>query len=370
MNIYEQQAENKRNTAMLIGVFILLFLAIGIGFDFFMLGWKTPQTALSQVYDPAAAAYRVKPVKQVFYPWGTIAFLIIGCGMAFYGYGNGKKMVLRAANAHLATGLDPKEEVYLNVVSEIAIAAGLPRPAAYIIPDPDPNAFATGTDPEDAAIAVTQGLLNVMTREELAGVVAHEMSHIRNYDIRLMTVVTALAGSVNLVSDSVKGIFSPARSSYGYGSYNRRYRNGNMASSLVASSLKNTLGSSRGGSKKGGGGILIIVLFVLWIVLIIFAPVLTSMLKMAISRQREYLADASAAELTRNPKGLIAALEKIYAATGPTTSLGESIAHLCIMDPRGSSIEERSGHVSDLMATHPPMQKRILKLKAMAYVIK
>ena len=111
-----------------------------------------------------------------------------------------------------------------------------------------------------------------------------------------------------------------------------------------------------------------LILFILWIVLIIFAPLLTSMLKMAVSRQREYLADASAAELTRNPKGLISALEKIYAATGPTASLGEGVSHLCIMDPRGSLVEEKNGFLADLLATHPPMQKRILALKAMAYI--
>jgi len=221
MNIYEQQEYNKRNTALLLCVFVLLFLAIGLGFDFFMLGWKPPQTKLSQKYNPENATYTLKPVNEAFVPFGTVIALIAGIGMAFYGYGNGKTLVLHSAHARLASGLNPNEEVFINVVKEIAVAAGLPRPAAYIVPDSDPNAFAAGTDPDDAAIAVTQGLLDVMTREELAGVVAHEMSHIRNYDIRLMTAVTALAGSVNLISDFVKGIFDrPSRS---YGGYSRSY---------------------------------------------------------------------------------------------------------------------------------------------------
>jgi len=129
--------------------------------------------------------------------------------------------------------------------------------------------------------------------------------------------------------------------------------------------------SSGGGSSssggKGGGGI-IAVLFILWLLLVILSPLLSKLLSMSISRKREYLADAGAAELTRNPAGLISALEKIYAATGPTTGIGSGIAHLCIADPRGSFIEEQSGFMSDLLSTHPPMQKRILALKAMGYM--
>ena len=374
MNIYEQQDSNKRNTALLLCVFVMLFLAIGLGFDFFMLGWKPAQTELKQTYNPENATYTLKPVKKNynFIPYGTVIALIVGIGMAFYGYSNGKTLVLRSSNAFIASKENLKEQALINVVEEVALAAGLPRPAVYVVPDPDPNAFAAGTSPEDSVIAVTQGLLDVMTREELAGVVAHEMSHIRNYDIRLMTAITALVGAVNLISDFVKGIYDRPSRSYGsYGSYSRSYGmpagRGSSSSPLFSGAFG---GSSRSGSSKrgGDGGIVVVILFIIWILLIIFAPMLTAMLKMAVSRQREYLADASAAELTRNPKGLISALEKIYAATGPTASLGEGVSHLCIMDPRGSLIEEQSGFLSDLMATHPPMQKRILALKAMAYM--
>lgn len=362
MNIYEQQAHNKRNTALILCAFVLMFLAVGIGFDYFIFGWRTPETQLQQVYDPSIDAYRFKTVSKAYFPFGTVIALVAGVIFAFYGYGGGKQLVLRSTGARLASKDNPKEQVFVNVVEEMASAAGLPKPAAYIVPDSDPNAFATGTSPDDSVIAVTQGLLDIMTREELSGVVAHEMSHIRNYDIRLMTVITALAGAVTLISDFMRGSTRYGRSYSSYGS-----RTGGRSRRSGVSVSGGSFGSSWGRSNDGGG-IVMLVLFILWIVLIIFAPLLTSMLKMAVSRQREYLADASAAELTRNPKGLISALEKIYAATGPTASLGEGVSHLCIMDPRGSLVEEKTGFLADLLATHPPMQKRILALKAMAYI--
>lgn len=366
MNIYEQQAENRKNTSILLVIFVCFFLIIGIGFDFFFLAWQPPAVQLERVYDPLTATYSAKPVRKVFVPFGTLIALVVGFIGAFSGYRNGKRLVLASTGARIANPSNPKEKVFINVVAEIATAAGLPRPVAYIVPDPDPNAFATGTDPDDSVIAVTRGLLDVMTREELAGVVAHEMSHIRNYDVRLMTVLTALVGSVNLISGLISGngrdAFGARRHSRVLSNYSAVKLSGNIMSERI--SAKGALGNG----KSGIHPYVIIVLFIIWLLLIILAPMLSTIIKMAVSRQREYLADASAAELTRNPKGLISALEKIYAATGPTTSIGKGIAHLCIMDPRGSYMEERSGLAADAFATHPPMQKRILALKAMAYI--
>jgi len=169
-------------------------------------------------------------------------------------------------------------------------------------------------------------------------VVAHEMSHIRNYDMRLMTVAAALMGAVALLSDMAG-------------------RTMRMRSRVQS--------RSSGGRGKGGGAA--ILFFVLWLVLVALAPLISRMLAMAISREREYLADASGAELTRNPLALVSALEKIRAAVSPTYAVNNGTAHMCITDPRGSLIEDKMGLAADLFATHPPMQKRILALKVMAY---
>ncbi len=220
----------------------------------------------------------------------------------------------------------------------MAIAAGVPPPRAYIIPDEDPNAFATGRDPAHASIAITEGLLRVLPREELQGVVAHEMAHIRNLDIRLMTVVAALVGMLVLVSD--------------WGMRVMRFGGGRG-------------GSSRR-SKDGGGGAAAIV-FVVWLVAVILAPFLGQLMAMAVSRSREYLADATGAQLTRNPLGLARALETIENAAAPTKSIKRGTAHLCISDPLGRRLDDREGRFADLFATHPPMRKRIEALKKMAY---
>ena len=233
---------------------------------------------------------------------------------------------------------DPKQRILDNVVEEMAIAAGVPKPAVYIIPDRDPNAFATGPGPEKASIAVTAGLLESLNREELQAVVSHEMSHVRNYDIRLMTVVAALVGSVLLLSDwGRRGLW--------WGGGRRRSSDGD----------------------GGGGGALAIVFFVVWVVSLILAPLIAQLVAMAVSREREYLADASGAELTRNPLALASALEKIDAAAEPTPSIKQGVAHLCIEDPRGRAINGREGAWANLFSTHPPIARRIALLKEMAY---
>ncbi|MGH2400085.1 MAG: M48 family metallopeptidase, partial [bacterium] len=204
------------------------------------------------------------------------------------------------------------------------------------VPDRDPNAFAVGRDPAHAAIAVTRGLLEQLDREELQGVIAHEMAHIRNLDIRTLTLVAALLGAAFLISD-----FAGRMLRWGGGG-SRRDRDDD--------------GHGRGAA----------VLFILWIVLIAIGPVLAQLMAFAVSRAREYHADASAAEFTRNPLGLARALRKIDSAAGPTASISKGHAHLCIGDPSGSAVNQREGQVASLFATHPPMAKRIAILEGMA----
>jgi len=335
VNIYEQQANNKRTTLIIMIVFFAFFLFLGMGLDYF---YGTFRPAPEPQFRENYYGYYEAEIKKQPIPFFTVISLIVASFMVVNSALNGHKIVLRSAMARraLSSSAGIKEKQYVNVVEEMATAAGLRPPAAYIIPDCDLNAFAAGFSPHNACIAITEGLLQKLNREELQGVIAHEMSHIRNYDIRLMTVIAALIGAVALVSDM--------------GSRMLFYRGGRGRRS-----------SGRGGGAAG------LVVFVVWIIAIILAPLLSRILAMAISRQREYLADASAAELTRNPRALISALEKIRKAVEPTKSVNNGIAHMCITDPRGSLLEEKSNFLSDIFATHPPMEKRILALKIMAY---
>ncbi len=338
MNIYQQQSLNRRRTVYVLLLFVGFLLFLGLGFDY--------------VYFSSGAA--VVPV-----PVGTSIALLYGGGAASYSYFRGDRAVLASAaavsvpeilaRAGAATDrLDPAQlanvaqfRQFQNVVEEMAIAAGLPVPATYVVPDRDPNAFATGRNPETASIAVTQGLLAMLSREQLQGVVAHEMAHIRNYDIRVMTVVAALVGAIALLSD--------------WGARSMRFGGGGSASR----------GRSRG--RKDGGGALLAVVMVVWVIAIVLAPIVARLLATMVSRRREYLADATGAELTRNPLALAAALERIEGEAGATRSIKQGSAHLCIADPLERRVNEREGRFADLFATHPPMHKRIEALRAMAY---
>lgn len=343
MNIYEQQASNRRMTAMILAGFVGFFLFLGAGFDYFYFNFNPGLAPRMEMNDSGFYEAR-RPPASTKIPFGTIISLLLGAGMAANSMFNGKAMVLRSTMARRAVHTtSDRERQFLNVVAEMATASGLPKPEAYVVPDPDLNAFATGMSPDNSVIAVTEGLLSSLNREELQAVVAHEMSHIRNYDMRLMTVMAALLGAIALLSDF-------AGRSMRYGRRNTAYGGSS--------------GSSGSSGRKGGAAGL---LFVVWLIAIILAPLLSRLLAMAISRQREFLADASAAELTRNPLALVAALEKIRRAVMPTAAVDNGIAHLCITDPRGSLIEEKMGFTADLLATHPPMEKRILALKVMAY---
>lgn len=325
-NIYEQQKSNRRKTILIMLMFIVFFGFLGYGFDFFFLG-----------NDPLGIVSESSPM----FPIGTVVALLIGGGMAIWGLQGGAHAVLRSAGAVPVSTGDTQHRMLSNVVDEMVIASGLPRPQVYVIPDADPNAFATGKDPHHSHIAVTKGLLEKLNREELQGVIAHEIAHIRNYDIRLMTVIAALIGAALLLSD-----WAARSMRYGF------------------ASGKRSRGSSR---SKGGGGGIVLILMALWILAIILAPLITRLLAMAVSRQREYLADATAAELTRNPLGLAKALQKIEHASEPTQSIKKSAAHLCIVDPLGRKVNFKEGALADLFATHPPISKRIMLLHAMAY---
>jgi heat shock protein HtpX len=314
-NLFEQQKRNLRRTAAILTGFVAFLVFLGIGADFFLYG------------SGAGPGF----------PIATLGALLFGAGSSLWALKAGDRAVLDSANAVRIDPTNPKQRVLDNVVEEVAIAGGLPKPGVYVIPDSDPNAFATGSGPERSSVAVTAGLLDALDREELQAVVSHEMAHVKNYDVRLMTVVAALVGSVLLISDW-------GRRGIGWGGGRRR--------------------SSRNG---GGGGILLLVFFVLWIFSLILAPLIARLVAMAVSREREYLADASGSELTRNPLALASALEKIDAAVAPTPSIKQGVAHLCIADPRGRAVNEREGGLAALFATHPPIAKRIALLREMAY---
>ena len=316
LNLYDQQRRNLARTRLFLAVFVLLLVVLGLGADAFL-------------YDVCGSPGL---------PICALGALAFGGLSAWWSLHGGDQAVLESSSARLLDPSDPKERTLDNVVEEMAIAAGLPKPRVYLIPDADPNAFATGPGPEKASLAVTRGILEKLNREELQGVVAHEMSHVRNYDIRLMTVVAALAGAILLLSDWAR----------------RGFRWGG--------------GRRSGGDRQGrGGGLLGVVLLALWLVSILLAPLIARLVAMAVSREREYLADASGAELTRNPLALAAALEKIDAAVEPTPSIKQGVAHLCIADPRGRALNEREGGWANLFATHPPIARRIALLREMGY---
>lgn len=311
-NIYDEINRNRRRTWAIVTLVVALFLFIGLGLDhFYGAGFKMP----------------------VF----TLIALSFGILAGYSGYYYGDRLILASTHARALDLDNPKEKQWHNVVSEVSIASGLPMPAVYIIDDPDPNAFATGRDHQHSSVAVTRGLVEALDRDELQAVAAHEMSHIKNYDIRLMLMIAVLVGAVALLADwAGRGLF--------YGSRK----------------------DERGGGGKREGGIALVVLAV-WLISIVLAPILSQMMAMFVSRRREYLADASGAELTRNPIALASALEKIDARVGPTRSINQGTAHLCIADPKGRSLNSKEGWLADLFATHPPIDRRIEALRRMGY---
>jgi heat shock protein HtpX len=258
---------------------------------------------------------------------GVVGAIILAIILMIVAWYEGASAILSVSGA---TEASPEKDAQLiNIVDEMRIAAGLPMPRVYIIESDSPNAFATGRDPDNAVVAVTRGLLNTLNREELQGVIGHEMSHVRNLDIRYMMLVAALVGSVVLLAEVL-------RRGMWWGGRGRR-------------------------SGRGGGNAIILLLAV---VLALLAPFFAVMLQMAISRKREFLADASSVELTRNPLALAGALEKLDAAAAlhPLETANRATQHLFIVNPLRSF--EMSA--SALMSTHPPTEARIKVLRAMA----
>lgn len=300
MTLYEQRSSNVWRTWALITGFLIV--VVGIGY------------AVSWYY-------------------GNPAILVIAFAIAvatnFYAYWASDKLVLSLNRARPAT----KEEFYdfYTVAENMAITAGIPTPKLYVIDDPAPNAFATGRNEQHAVVCATTGLLGMMTRPELEGVIAHEMSHIKNRDILLMTVAVVLAGFVALIAN----IF-----------------------------LRVSFFGGGGGRDRDNGNALLLVLA---IVAIVLAPVAAQLIELAISRRREYLADESGALLTRYPEGLASALQKIGTYAAPMRSANLATAHLFIGDPFGSSPAAKkagglAGWVERLFSTHPPIAERIKRL--------
>jgi heat shock protein HtpX len=299
--IYDRIDRNRRSTFLLLFVFVALLagasIAVGI-----VLGLPYP-----------------------FAPLLIIPFLIIALIM----YYRSPQVALAISQAHEVTKAD-EPELY-RTVENLCIGAGLPMPKVYVIEDGSPNAFATGRDPDHAAVAVTRGLLQKLDKLELEGVIAHELSHIGNYDIRVMTIVVVLVGLTALMAD-----FALRLTLFGAGR-----RSGNRG-------------------RNGGAGVLII--YAIALVAIILTPIAAQLIRFAISRQREFLADASAALLTRYPEGLARALEKISADPDPLEVANKATAHLYINNP----LHEHRSFLNNLFSTHPPVEERIRLLRAMA----
>jgi heat shock protein HtpX len=329
-NLFAQQEANRRRSRWLVIGFILFFAWVGFGGDlaFFLITADTP----------AGGYHHVVPFIGIF------SVLAAG-GICWYSWRHGAQRVLWSTGAwELIEPATPEQKQLVNVVEEMAIASGVPKPQIWIVPDADPNAFATGRDAATASIAVTEGLLGKLSRDELQAVVAHEMAHIRNLDVRLMTLLAGMVGAIALMSDGL----------------GRMIGRGGRAGARWS-------GGRGGGSSGKGGNPLGIVILVLWLLTLVVAPVISRLLAMAVSRKREYLADATGAQLTRNPMALASALEKLESATEATRSITSGAAHLCIVDPAPGVLASREGFLADVLASHPPIRQRIIRLQGMSY---
>ena len=295
MNLYAERASNIRRTWALVAGFLIVVIAIGYG-----ISWYLNNSLILYIA------------------------IFIAVATNFYAYWASDKLVLSLNRARPAT----REEFFdlYTVTENLAITAGLPMPKLYVIDDPAPNAFATGRDEKHAVVCVTAGLLSMMTRPELEGVIGHELSHIKNRDMLLMTIAVVLAGFVALAANIFLRI-----SFWGGGRRNDR----------------------------GEGGML---LMILALVSIVLAPLAAKLIELAISRRREYLADASGVLLTRYPEGLASALKKIGGYTAPLKSANLATAHLFIGDPFGAKSGGSSGWIERLFSTHPPIPDRVKAL--------
>lgn len=290
MDLYAQRASNVRRTWALILGFLIVVIAVGYGISWYL----NDQTIL-------------------------FVAVAIAIGTNFYAYWFSDKLVLRMSHARPAL----REEYFdfYTVTENLAITAGLPKPKLYVIDDPAPNAFATGRDEKHGVVCATTGLLNMLSRSELEGVIAHELSHIKNRDILVMTVAVVLAGFVAIAAD-----FFLRMAFYGNGDRDRHPA-----------------------------------VLILGVIGIVLAPLAAQLIQMAISRRREYLADSSGALLTRYPEGLASALQKISAHNVPMRHKSHATAHLFIDEPFGKA-EGKMSWIEGLFATHPPVEERIKAL--------
>jgi len=292
--LYELQAENVRRTYLFMAIFSAILFAVGYFFVWYFNGGTT---------------WIIVLVVFIFlYNW--------------FAYENSDKIALASVNARPA---DPNEYYVLhNVVEEVAIAAGIPKPKVYVMDEMQPNAFATGKDQNHAAVCVTTGLLSMMNREELQGVIAHEVAHIRNRDILLMTVIGVVVGLVLILRD------------------------------ILFRSMWWGIGGRKRDRDEGGS----VVIILIGLVLSILAPIIVALIRAAISRQREFLADATGAYIIRDPEALASALEKIGSYTRPMRAATQATAHMFISNP--------FGHVDQLFSTHPPIDERIRRLRSLS----
>jgi len=299
INVYELQDRNKRRSAVVIAAFIAF--VVGVGWVF------------ARLFD---------------YGPGAIGIALIFAGlMSFASYWWSDKIILTLSNARPA---DRKRDFHFFTVTEnLAMAAQIPLPKLYIVEDSAPNAFATGRDPQHAVVCATTGLLQKLDRSELEGVVAHEISHIKNYDTRLMSIVTILVGMITLLSD---WFLRGAR----FGRGNKDKDEGNLG----------------------------VILLLLGIFLALLSPLIAKLMQLALSRGREFLADSSAAMLTRYPEGLARALEKIAADREPLEAANKATAHLYIVNPL-KNFHSGVGWFANLFNTHPPVEERIRILREM-----
>jgi heat shock protein HtpX len=316
--VYSEIASNKRRSVIVIAAFFVIWLAIGAALGFLFKAVAHP-----------AVNPGIENGAQTSYGWSPVIFGIAICAaLAFggivYSLNAGAGLVLRVSGAVPA---DPAQYQQLhNLVEALAIGEGIPKPAVYVIDDPSPNAFATGVSPEKAAITFTTGLLAIMNREELEGVAGHEMSHIKNHDIRLLLVVGTMIG---------------------------------MAA-LLASILWRSVFFARGGGRNGGQ--IMLVLFAAGTLLAVVGFIFGPLMRLALSRRRESLADVSGVALTRNPAGLLSALKKLQQNDKPFKNMNHATAAMCIDDP----LQHHEKWYHRLYDTHPPIEERIAELEQIA----
>ena len=307
-NFYQQISANRRQSIVLVFILTALLAVFG-----FVIGF-----ALSGVWQGGIVA--------------LILAVLLSLGLSSLSYYSGDSLVLSVSGAREINQQAAPQ--LMNVVQELAIAANIPMPKVYIISDTAPNAFATGRDPQHASVAITEGLLQKLDREELQGVIGHELSHVRNLDTRFELLVATLVGSIALLAD-----FFLRFTFWGGMTGRRRGRSSN----------------------DNGGGALVLIMFVVGLVLAIVAPIVAGLVQLAVSRQREYLADASSVELTRNPYGLERALAKISADKEVLEVANRATQHLYFVNP----IKKWEARSSGLMQTHPPIVDRINRLRAL-----